>query len=44
MNLYQLMWDERGYGKRRAKILACGASDNRKLSALNRLWSRMVTA
>jgi hypothetical protein len=44
MNLYQRIWDERGYGKRRAKIMACKASESRKLCALVRLWNRMAAA
>lgn len=42
MNLYQVMWDVRGYGKRQARIWACAAPESRKLAALQRLWARML--
>jgi hypothetical protein len=41
MNLYQLIWDEMGYARRRRKILATKATEDRKLVALVRLWNRM---
>lgn len=44
MNLYQLMWDQCGYGKRYRKVHATTASDSRKKSALSRIWKRMTNA
>ena len=41
MNLYQLIWDEMGYARRRRKVLATKATDGRKLFALVRIWNRM---
>jgi hypothetical protein len=36
------MWDERGYGRRHRRVMACDASHNRKLAALARIWQRMI--
>lgn len=44
MNLYQRIWDERGYGNRWTKIMVCSASESRKLAALARLWNRIAAA
>jgi hypothetical protein len=41
MNLYQQIRDG-GYAKRRRKILATKASENAKLCAQQRVWTRMV--
>jgi hypothetical protein len=37
---YKAIWDS-GYAKRHAKIMATGASMNRRLCACQRLWKRM---
>jgi hypothetical protein len=40
MDLYRLLWDEKGYARCHARIMATNASHNRKLAALNRVWNR----
>jgi hypothetical protein len=40
--MYRRLWDDAGYGKRWAKVMALRVDEGRKQAALMRVWHRMV--